>query len=226
MQSNSSVFEYSILTLSLCLGAMSTALASPLYAIYMQQWHISTTHIGYAFISYMCGVVFTLLFLNGLIAKVGFKKTTIFGMGISILGLLYSALAPDIVHLIAARFLIGISSGLLCTATLVGLARTYPFAQKQHADKVSALLTVTGFGLGPLVGGLIADHSQQPLVMPYLVITVFSIFYLDRLFLSDGYCGEISAATKIPALECTTATPQQNLICRIRADGNVLLCWI
>jgi MFS family permease len=178
MQSNSSYLEYFILTLSLCLGAISTALASPLYSIYMQEWQITTSQISYAFTSYMFGVVFTLLFLNGLIGLIGFKKTTMIGLVISILGLFYSAFAPNILHLCLARFLIGMSSGLLCTATLVGLAKTYPFANKRNADKASAMLTVFGFGLGPLVGGMIADHSLTPLVMPYTIIAGFSLLAL------------------------------------------------
>jgi MFS family permease len=174
----SSLANYLILALSLCLGAMSTALASPLYDIYMQHWQISTSQIGYAFIAYMLGVVFSLLFLNGLIGKNGFKKTTILGLSISILGLLYSAYATNIWHLSMARFLIGISSGLLTTATVVGMARIYPFANRMQADKISAMLTILGFGLGPLLGGLIADHTALPLQMPYLIVAVCSILTL------------------------------------------------
>lgn len=182
MQSNSSYSEYLILTFSLCLGAISTALASPLYSIYMQEWQITTSQIGYAFISYMFGVVFTLLLLNNLIGLIGFKRTTIIGLIISIAGLIYSAFAPNILHLCLARFLIGISSGLLCTATLVGLAKTYPFANKKHADKASAMLTVLGFGLGPLIGGIIADYTQTPLIMPYIIIAGLSILTLIGCF--------------------------------------------
>lgn len=148
----------------------------------MQEWQVNTSQIGYAFITYMFGVVFTLLFLNGLIGKIGFKKTTIIGLIISISGLIYSAFAPNILHLCQARFLIGISSGLLCTATLVGLAKTYPFGNRKHADKVSAMLTMVGYGLGPLVGGIIADHTQSPLIMPYTIIAGFSILTLIGCF--------------------------------------------
>lgn len=178
MQPAATYREYIILCLCLCLGSLSTALASPLYPIYMQAWHISNAQIGYAFIAYMFGVVFSLLFLNGLTAKQGYKRIVITGLIISIASMLYSAFAPNIWHLCSARFLIGISSGLLTTATVIGLNQKYPFANKQHAGKASSMLTVFGFGLGPLLGGLIADHSAAPLHTPYLVIAAVSLAVL------------------------------------------------
>ena len=178
MQDSPSFAEYSILALCLCLGALSTALASPLYSIYVLSWKISTSQIGYAFIAYMFGVVFTLLFLNGWISRFGYKTTVIRGLVISILGLVCSAYASDIWQLCAARFLIGISSGLLCTATVIGLAHKYPFERPSQAGKISSLLTVLGFGLGPILGGLMADHSALPLFTPYIVIAVISTFAL------------------------------------------------
>ena len=178
MQDSPSLTEYLILALCLCLGAISTALASPLYAIYVSQWQISTSEIGYAFIAYMFGVVFTLLFLNGWIGTYGYKRTVIRGLIASILGLVFSAFAADIWQLCAARFLIGISSGLLCTATVIGLAHKYPFAKRSQAGKLSSLITVLGFGLGPILGGLMADQLLEPLITPYLVIAALSTLVL------------------------------------------------
>ena len=178
MQDSPSLTEYLILALCLCLGAISTALASPLYAIYVSQWQITTSEIGYAFIAYMFGVVFTLLFLNGWIGRYGYKCTVIRGLVASILGLVFSAFAADIWQLCAARFLIGISSGLLCTATVIGLAHKYPFAKRSQAGKLSSLITVLGFGLGPILGGLMADQLLEPLITPYLVIAALSTLVL------------------------------------------------
>lgn len=175
--------EYVILSLALCLGVLSTALASPLYPIYVQSWHVSTTEIGYAFVAYMIGVVFTLLFFNQFTNRYGFKKIVCIGLGLCVIALIYSALASNIYHLCSARFLIGISSGLLSTSTMVGLSLKYPFSNPAIAGKVTSILTVFGFSLGPLVGGLIADHTSYPLVMPYVVIMCFSLITLMLCFL-------------------------------------------
>lgn len=170
--------EYIILCFCLCLGVLSTALASPLYFIYAAEWHISTTQIGYAFIAYMVGVVFSLLFFNTSTSKYGFKKVVMTGLFICIGSLIYSALAPNIWHLCLARFLIGISSGLLSTSTIIGLGLKFPFKNKVNAGKISSVITVFGFGLGPLVGGILADHSAYPLSTPYWIIAAVSFVTL------------------------------------------------
>lgn len=193
MQDSPNIVEYLVLALCLCLGALSTALASPLYALYVTDWHISTSEIGYAFITYMFGVVFTLLFLNGWIGRYGYKATVLRGLLISILGLVFSAYAADIWQLCMARFFIGISSGLLCTATVIGLAHKYPFAKPHQAGKLSSLITVLGFGLGPILGGLMADHLIEPLITPYLVIAGLSTL----VFIA---CCFIKAPLPTPAL--------------------------
>lgn len=178
MQDSPSFAQYMILALCLVLGAISTALASPLYALYVSAWQISTSEIGYAFIAYMLGVVFTLLFLNGWIGRYGYKRTVVRGLIASILGLVFSAFSADIWQLCAARFLIGISSGLLCTATVIGLAHKYPFSKPHQAGKLSSLITVVGFGLGPILGGVLADQFAAPLITPYLVIASLSLLVL------------------------------------------------
>lgn len=167
--------EYFILSLALCLGVLSTALASPLYPIYVEHWQISTTEIGYAFVAYMIGVVFTLLFFNQATSLYGFKKVMCVGLAIGIAALLYSALASNIYHLCASRFFIGISSGLLSTSTVIGLSLKYPFSNPAMAGKITSIITVFGFSLGPLIGGIIADHTTLPLAMPYYIIAAISL---------------------------------------------------
>lgn len=170
--------EYFILCAALCLGVLSTALASPLYPIYLAHWNISTSEIGYAFVAYMFGVVFSLLFFNQATHRYGFKKVVSFGLGLCISALIYSALASNIYHLCISRFFIGISSGLLSTSTIIGLSIKYPFSKPAMAGKISSVVTVFGFSLGPVIGGLIADHSKLPLAMPYYVIAACSSMVL------------------------------------------------
>lgn len=199
MRQRGSIVEYIILSLCLCLGALSTALASPLYPMYVLDWQISTTQIGYAFIAYMFGVVFSLLFFNSWTIRFGYKKVIICGLLMSIIALIYSALAQDIWNLSGARFLIGISSGLLSTSTIVGLSQKYPFKNKLNAGKISSILTVFGFGLGPLIGGIIADHSTAPLTTPYLVVAAISTLVLIAcpLIKYNHATSEIIVKTKI-----------------------------
>ncbi|WP_151980215.1 MFS transporter [Acinetobacter guerrae] len=174
MQPPKSGIQYSIISFALCLAALSTALASPLYALYEQQWGITTSQVGHIFIAYMFGVVFSLLFLNKLNAIYHYKHVILVSLAITILGLMLSALATSVGLLVFSRFLIGIASGLITTAAMVGLKDQYPFRNKALAEKITSMITVLGFGLGPLLGGIFADHTARPLADPYWFIMLFS----------------------------------------------------
>ncbi|MCY1165565.1 multidrug resistance protein [compost metagenome] len=211
--------EYVILCACLCLGVLSTALASPLYYIYENTWNISATEIGYVFVTYMVGVVSTLIFLGNVTSKFGYKKIIIIGLLISIISLILSALSKDIWTLCFSRFLIGISSGLLSTSAIIGLKDKFPFKQKDISEKVSSIIYVTGFGLGPLLGGIIADHSNKPLVTPYILIATISTIVLISSFLinSEHHSSIKNISTKTKIINYPKISKELFLLCSISA---------
>lgn len=161
-----------MVSLALCIGTMGTALASPLYPIYQQLWHLLPSHITYIFVTYMLGCLATLLFLGRTSNSIGFLKTLELGLVIITLGLLLSMFANNVLWLSLGRFIIGIASGLMTTSALIGLMWSIPESHKSHAPQLSSVITAVGFGLGPLVGGLIAQFSATPLFTPYIPIIV------------------------------------------------------
>ncbi|MFH7767377.1 MFS transporter [Acinetobacter sp. BSP-28] len=161
-----------MVSLALCIGTMGTALASPLYPIYQQLWHLLPSHITYIFVTYMLGCLATLLFLGRTSNSIGFLKTLELGLVIITLGLLLSMFANNVLWLSLGRFIIGIASGLMTTSALIGLMWSIPESHKSHAPQLSSVITAVGFGLGPLVGGLIAQFSATPLFTPYIPVIV------------------------------------------------------
>ena len=161
-----------MVSLALCIGTMGTALASPLYPIYQQLWHLLPSHITYIFVTYMLGCLATLLFLGRTSNSIGFLKTLELGLVIITLWLLLSMFANNVLWLSLGRFIIGIASGLMTTSALIGLMWSIPESHKSHAPQLSSVITAVGFGLGPLVGGLIAQFSATPLFTPYIPIIV------------------------------------------------------
>ena len=110
-----------MVSMALCIGTMGTALASPLYPIYQQLWHLLPSHITYIFVTYMLGCLATLLFLGRTSNSIGFLKTLGLGLVIITLGLLLSMFANNVLWLSLGRFIIGIASGLMTTSALIGL---------------------------------------------------------------------------------------------------------
>lgn len=173
---------FMMVSLALIMGTIGTALASPLYPIYQELWHLVPSQITYIFVAYMFGCLSTLLFLGRASNSFGFLKTLRIGMLFVIIGLALSAVSPNATVLSCARFLIGIASGLISTSAMLGLIYTIPDKHKQSAAQLSSIITVIGFGLGPLIGGFIAQFSAKPLLTPYLPVIIGAILCLLGLF--------------------------------------------
>lgn len=56
----------------MCVGVMGTALASPLYPLYQALWQLQPSHITVIFVTYMLGVLASLLFAGRLTDRFGF----------------------------------------------------------------------------------------------------------------------------------------------------------
>ena len=98
------------------------------------------------------------------------------GIALVTVGLILSAWAPTALYLGLGRFIIGIASGLITTSAMLGLMNVVPDSHKLLAPQLSSIITAIGFGLGPFLGGVIAQFAEQPLVTPYLPVIVSAIF--------------------------------------------------
>jgi MFS family permease len=171
-----------MVSLALMMGTMGTALASPLYPLYQALWHLVPSQITYIFVAYMFGCLATLLFLGRTSNSIGYLRTLQVGLVFISIGLVISAYASDALILSLGRFIIGIASGLMTTSALLGLMYTVPKSHQQIAPQLSSIITAVGFGLGPLIGGLIAQFSEYPLVSPYLPVILGAVLCFFGLF--------------------------------------------
>lgn len=198
---NQSWRPFLMVSLALCIGTIGTALASPLYPIYQEIWHLLPSHITYIFVAYMFGCLATLLFLGRTSNSFGFLRTLQVGMFFIILGLALSSIAPSALWLSFGRFIIGIASGLISTSAMLGLIYTIPDTHKNNAAQLSSVITVIGFGLGPFVGGVIAQFSNHPLFTPYIPVILGAILCLAGLFFIKVPCFEKQKFSIAPHLE-------------------------
>nr|WP_174507067.1 MFS transporter [Acinetobacter sp. Marseille-Q1620] len=171
-----------LVSLALCIGTIGTALASPLYPIYQEVWHLLPSHITFIFVAYMFGCLTTLLFLGRTSNTFGYVKVLQAGLFFVIVGLILSAIASNAYVLGVGRFIIGIASGLITTSAMIGLIHTTPDSHKQGAAQLSSIIISIGFGLGPFIGGIIAEFSAHPLVTPYIPIIAGAIISFGALF--------------------------------------------
>lgn len=166
----------------MCVGVMGTALASPLYPLYQVAWKLRASDITHVFVVYMFGVLVTLLFMGRLIARFGFLANLRMGLVLMTSGLVLSAVAGQVPVFMAARLVIGIASGMISTSAATGLVHVGAGRDPRRVSAVTTVAMTLGFGMGPLVGGVIAQWLPHPLVTAYVPSIAMGLLAVHALF--------------------------------------------
>lgn len=153
---------------AMAVGVMSTALISPLYPLYQAAWGLQASDISLIYVIYMGGALLSLLFLGRLPDLIGFQRVMHWALSLSLIGTVLSMVAWDMVSLIVGRFIVGISSSMMTTSASMGLGKLSKSGSAQRVAMVTGFLIALGFGLGPLVGGVMGQWAPYPLVTAYL----------------------------------------------------------
>ena len=169
---------------SMCVGVMGTALASPLYPLYQTLWQLQTSDITLVYAMYMAGAMLSLLTLGSLSDRHGFVRVLRWGLVIVTAGSLLSALAWNYASFAVARVLVGLASGMITTSASLGLTQLNNKGDLQRAAAMASLTIAFGFGLGPVLGGVVAQWLPQPLLtayVPSLLLGVLAVVALGRI---------------------------------------------
>jgi len=105
-------------------------------------------------------LTFAALMLTGGKVADAYGRRLVFVVGIAVFTLasLFCGLADSGEMLIAARILQGVGAALMNPATLSIIAATFPPAERGAAIGIWAGVSALALAIGPLVGGLIAEH--------------------------------------------------------------------
>ncbi|RTZ48230.1 MFS transporter [Candidimonas sp. SYP-B2681] len=166
----------------MCVGVMGTALASPLYPLYQDVWHLKASDITVIFTIYMFGVLASLLFLGRLTNRFGFLPMLRAGLIVVTLGVLLSMVAWNPESFMLSRLAIGLASGLITTSASIGMSQLSRAGDVKRAAVITTFAMTLGFGLGPLVGGLIAQWVPKPLFSAYLPSLLLGLIAIYALF--------------------------------------------
>lgn len=153
---------------AMCVGVMGTALASPLYPIYQAQWKLFTSTLTQLFVVYMFGVLVSLLLLGRATQRFGFLPVLRTGLFTMTVGVLLSMLSNGPGMFAVSRTLIGLASGMITTSSAIGLARVARGRDPRRTATAITVLMTLGFGMGPLLGGLVAQFAPWPLRTAYV----------------------------------------------------------
>lgn len=152
------------------------AAPAPLYVIYQQEQGFGAFAVTLIFAAYALGVALS-LYLAGHVSDVfGRRRIIVPAVLLNLVAALVFLVQHDLGWLLAARFVSGLGVGMLtatATAYLTDLHRTArPGAAPTLAAAVGTAANIGGIGLGPLVGGLLAQYLPAPLTITYLVFAI------------------------------------------------------
>ena len=195
-------------------GVMGTALISPLYALYKEAWQLQASDISFIYVIYMGGALCSLLFLGRLPDRAGFKPVMQMGLVLTLVGTLISLLAWNMTSLVVGRFIVGVASSLITTSATQGLAVLARPGMVHRVAMMTGFLLAFGFGLGPLVGGIMGQWAPYPLVttyIPTMILSALGLWVLTRLPLPDSAKPKNAGALKFTDALPKLTWPQGNV---------------
>ena len=164
-------------TAAVFLAAMAfTTVPTPLYALYQQRDGFPTWVVTVIFAAYAVGVALSLYLVGHVSDWVGRRPPAFFALALEVVASVLFLLLPSVPVLLVARFLTGLGVGALTAAATAHLGELWRTANGERRAGVPAVVAtianIGGLGVGPLVGGLLAQYAPAPLVTPYVVSLV------------------------------------------------------
>ena len=147
---------------------LATTEPTPLYSFWERSYGFGPIVTTLVFATYAVGVIAALLFAGRDSDVDGRRPVLLACAGLSALSSVLFLLANGLALLFVARLVSGFSAGLAtaaATATLVDLAGQAPLWSRVVPGAVNLL----GLGLGPVLGGVLAESAAQPTRLPFEV---------------------------------------------------------
>lgn len=151
----------------------SSTLPAPLYPLYQRADGFGALMVTVVFAVYAVGVLGA-LFLAGHVSDwAGRKRMLALGLMFGIASSATFVASAALPALVVGRVLSGVSVGLVTATATAHLAdlhgRARPDGGPRRAEVVATATNLGGLGLGPLISGLLSEHTSAPLHAPYAV---------------------------------------------------------
>jgi MFS family permease len=163
-----------------------SAVPTPLYVLYQARDGFGSFTLTLIFAAYAVGVALALLLAGHLSDWAGRRRMLAVAIAVNVVSGVLFLTWPTVPGLLVARFVSGVSIGLLtATATAhltelhragrgVGSAASRSSGGSGgsggRANAVSTAANLGGIGLGPLLAGLLAQYAPDPLHLSYYVV--------------------------------------------------------
>lgn len=170
----SKLIPISLLALGLFTVTFAVNLQAPLYEAYAAKSDVGTTAVTIAFAAYVGGLMPTLLLLGGLSDRIGRRVPIALALMLGAGATVLLVCVPGWTSLVAARFLLGIGTGLATTAGTAYMTEILGVSHEKNAALIVTSATSLGFGGGALATG-ISLAVQGPTLLPASYVALFFV---------------------------------------------------
>jgi MFS family permease len=169
-----------------------SAVPTPLYVLYQARDGFGSFTLTLIFAAYAVGVALALLLAGHLSDWAGRRRMLAVAITVNVVSGVLFLTWPTVPGLLAARFVSGVSIGLLTATATAHLTELHRAGQHRsgrgggsvasrssgrsgggsggRANAVSTAANLGGIGLGPLLAGLLAQYAPDPLHLSYYVV--------------------------------------------------------
>ncbi len=151
----------------LVLFALGTSLITPLIPVYQDRLGFGDTVATLFLGCYVAALVPSMLALGQISDRIGRRAVLLGALATLAIAQALLIAEPDLTGLLIARAIQGFATGAFfgtCTAFLVDAA---PPGRIRFAAALSSVSVRLGLGLGPGIGGVIAQYADEPLRLPF-----------------------------------------------------------
>src|SRR6201992_708707 len=146
---------------------------TPLYVLYQARDGFGSVTLTLIFAAYAVGVALSLLLAGHLSDWAGRRRMLAAAIVVNLVSGVVFLTWLSVPGLLVARFVSGISIGLLTATATAHLTELHRAGRAGRpggsADAVATAAHLGGIGLGPLLAGLLAQYAPDPLHLPYWV---------------------------------------------------------
>jgi MFS family permease len=148
------------------------------YRLYASEWRLSPAVTMGLFAAYPIAVVAVLAGLGGLSDRIGRRCAMLLGLGFSLLGAVFLAVAPDVGWVFAGRALMGIGVGLSAGPATAAVLEFSSHPDSKRAASLTIAAQAGGFAAGLLVGGALTEYAPWPTHLCFWVLAAVLLVLL------------------------------------------------
>lgn len=193
-------FDALRLAFALCIITSASNLQAPLYSALAAKDGVGVGATTVAFACYVFGIIPVLLALNGLSERVGRKPLILAALVLCLMATTLTLVAPGILALGAARFLVGVATALASSVAPGYMYDLFSGGDHRRAANWVTAATSLGFGLGPAVTSLflLQASSLTPPSFPLYLLAAALAFVLVAGLRDDAARSSLAPLARLP----------------------------